>query len=162
MIFLINTGKNEDECIKKIDQHIWSDTDLELPDWGKYKQYHKGIHFVRNGKKLKGIYRQNDWNERNDHYKWKRYSLHLKYVSKLWVNKKRKVKILTVTFPQLSFWFQLVAFSILTFLFLYQQDIEKTGLIAGLLGMGLTVTVLNQLLLEFEFIKALKNFFKKK
>ena len=162
MIFLINTGKNEDECIQKLDQHIWSDTDLELPDWGKYKQYHKGIHFVRNGKKLKGIYRKNDWNERNDHYRWKRYSIHLRYICKLWVNKKGKVNALIVTIPQLSFWFQFVSFSLLTFLFWFKQDMERTGLFAGLFGMGMTYVVAEQLFLEIEFIKAFKNFFKKK
>lgn len=162
MISIINTVKNEAECIKLIDAHIWSDTDLELPDWGKYKQYHKGIHFVRKGKKLRGIYRLNDWNENEGQYKWKRYSIHMRFVGKLLVNKKGKVKILTVTIPQLSFGFLVFAFSLLTFAFWFKQDLEKTGFFAGLFGMGLCATVLEQLILEVKFIKAFKSFFKRK
>ena len=86
----------------------------------------------------------------------------MRYICRLWVNKKGKVNALIVTFPQLSFLFQFVSFSLLTFLFWFKQDMERTGLFAGLFGMGMTYVVAEQLFLEIEFIKAFKNFFKKK
>jgi len=162
MIYIVKAGKNKSEFIEKIDRHIWSDTDLELPDWGKYKQYHKGLHFVRKGDKIKGICRFNDWNEKEAQYKWKKHSIHLRFVGKLYTKKNGEARLFLVTFPQLSFWFLLGILTLLTFAFTYKQDVEKTWLISGPLCMGLTVTVIDQLLLEFRFLKEIRAFFKRK
>ena len=159
MFSIINTGKTQEECIRLIDEYINKDTDLELPNWGEHKQYYKGIHFVRKGNKLSGICRFNDWNDKEALYKMKRLPIYLRFRSKLLINKKGKVKILTVTFPQFSFCFLVLAFLALTFAFWYKQDIEKTGFFATAFGMGLCFTIFEQIRLEMKFMKEYKSFF---
>lgn len=160
MLFFFCTGKDEKDFYRLTDDHIWKDTDLELPDWGAFKQYTKGLHFTRKGRSLKGIFRLNDYSEKEGTVRRKRYSVHVRFFGKAFFNKKGKGVFVFFTVPQLSFWFLLLSFVLLTFAFLYKQDIERTGVFAGVFGMGMAATVLDQLLLEFKLLREFIKFFR--
>ena len=162
MLFIVGTGRDEKDFCERTDRHIWNDTELELPDFGKFKQYTKGLHFTRKGRTLKGIYRLNDYNEWEATVRRRRYSIHVHFFGRAFFRKDGKGTFVFIAVPQISFWFLLAACSLLTAAFLYKQDIEKTGMLAGLFGMGLAVTVLDQLLLEFRLLKEFRNFFRRR
>lgn len=162
MIFILKTRRSKAAALEFLDSHIRGDTDLELPDWGKYKEYTKGIHFTRKGKRIKGLYRRNTWDEKQASYKWGKLSVHLRFFGKLYENKNGEMTILIFTYPQLLFWFLFFALGILTFAFWYKQDLQKTAVFSGLFGMGFAGNILDQIVLEFRFFKEFKALFLKK
>lgn len=160
MIFILNTRRTSKKALDLLDRHIWQDTDLELPDWGKHKEYTKGIHFTRKGNAVKGVYRKRDWNEKQrSQNKWGAISVHLRFFAKLHENKKGEMILTVFTYPQLWFWFFLLAFGVLTFAFWYKQDLQETAVFAGLFGMGFTANILDQIIMEFKFLKEFKALF---